>query len=113
MFAKLILLGLHSITITHANHLTEKSYARHVALAGYYEGMAPLLDSLAETLIGSGNALNFNVDTFYLTTSEDVIKMVAKNFTDNYNAFPAFTRAIVDEILNLCYGTAYKLENLK
>ena len=43
---------LQSITETHIFHLQTKSYAQHVALSGYYEGVGTLVDSLIETYQG-------------------------------------------------------------
>lgn len=37
---------------THIYHLQTTSYAQHVALQGYYEGIVPLIDGLVESYQG-------------------------------------------------------------
>ena len=34
--------------VTHSVHLNTRSFAKHMALQGFYEGIIPLADSLAE-----------------------------------------------------------------
>ena len=47
---------LHSATLTHLKHFQvtgEGSYAAHVALATYYDGIVELVDSLTESIQGA------------------------------------------------------------
>ena len=113
MFAKLILFMLHAVTITHLNHLTETSYARHVALGDFYTELGILVDQLAEALTGiTGQKLMFVADGFTILLSEEIIRLVVTHLETNYQQFPQGTKAIVDEILLLCNGTLYKLTQL-
>lgn len=41
--------------LAHYWHLRTKSYARHLALGGFYEGLQGLTDSLAEAVVGKYN----------------------------------------------------------
>ena len=43
---------MQSRTQAHIYHLQTQSYAAHVALQAYYEGIVPLIDGLAESLQG-------------------------------------------------------------
>ena len=43
---------LHSATVTHLMHFKTDSYAEHMALGQYYEGIVDLVDSLAESIQG-------------------------------------------------------------
>lgn len=52
---KYIGLLMSSRTQAHVFHLTTKSYSAHKALQTYYEDIVPLLDSYAETYMGSNN----------------------------------------------------------
>ena len=38
--------------VTHSVHLNTRSYAKHVALQSFYEGIVPLADDLAEAYQG-------------------------------------------------------------
>ena len=55
---KYIGLLMSSRTQAHVFHLTTKSYSAHKALQTYYEDIVPLLDSYAETYMGSNNNRN-------------------------------------------------------
>jgi len=53
--SKFVMLLMNSRNQAHMFHLTTNSYAQHKALQKYYEGIVPLLDSYAETYIGTLN----------------------------------------------------------
>lgn len=104
---------LHAVTITHLNHLTETSFARHLALGEFYSELETLVDQLAESLLGYGQQLNFVADGFTILPSEEMIKHVVTHLESTYSQFPQCTKAIVDNILILCNTTLYKLTQLK
>ena len=54
--SKFIMTLMNSRNQAHAFHLNTTSYAQHKALQKYYEGIVPLLDSYAETYIGTLNS---------------------------------------------------------
>lgn len=104
--------------VTHSVHLNTRSYAKHVALNGFYDGIIDLADKFAEAyqgkygLIGpialmSAKKTN-NVVDFLQAQSEDIEAMrydvVDKDCTPLQN--------IIDEIMGLYYSTLYKLKFL-
>lgn len=104
--------------VTHSVHLNTRSYAKHMALAGFYESIVGLADSFAETyqgkygLIGPISLMSAkkttNVTAFLEDQADELEKMrysvVDKDCTVLHN--------IIDEILGLYYGTLYKLKFL-
>lgn len=104
--------------ITHREHLKTKSYAQHVALGGFYEGIIPLADSLAEAYQGrTGNTLEIP----YLAgnTKEDIVsvlkKLLGKIEEERKKCYPedSTIQNIIDEIISLYLSTLYKLTFLK
>lgn len=53
--SKFIMTLMNSRNQAHVFHLTTTSYAQHKALQKYYDGIVPLLDSYAETYMGTLN----------------------------------------------------------
>ena len=64
-FSKLISYLFHSRTQAHIYHLQTPSFAAHMALNGYYDGIIPLVDGLVESYQGKYGILtnysNFNI----------------------------------------------------
>lgn len=104
--------------VAHSAHLNTRSYAKHMALQGFYEGIIPLADSLAEAyqgrngLIGpiallsakkSGNIIEF------LEAQLDEIEKCRYEFVDVQNTA---IHNIIDEIVSLYLSTIYKLKFL-
>ena len=114
-FVGLLFLGRD---VAHSVHLNTRSYAKHVALQGFYEGIVGLADSFAEAyqgkygLIGpialqsvkkTNNIIEFLQDQ--LDEIESVrYKVVEKECTALHN--------IIDEIVGLYLSTLYKLRFL-
>lgn len=112
---------LHSATITHFMHLQaegEGSYAKHIALAAYYDGIVDLVDTLAESIQGLTDDIiqpyptsfaNVQVDALtYIRSLREYVKMVRGDL-------PADSE-IQNEIDNICTllnSTAYKLSKLR
>lgn len=104
--------------VTHSVHLNTRSYAKHVALNGFYDGIIDLADKFAEAyqgkygLIGSISLQSAkktnNVVEFLEEQAKDIenarYKVVDKDCTPLQN--------IIDEILALYYSTLYKLKFL-
>ena len=104
--------------VSHSVHLNTRSYAKHVALNEFYEGIIPLADKLAEvaqgrhgligpiTLMGAkktGNIVEFLQDS--LKDVEDMrYKVCEKTDTPIQN--------IIDEIVGQYLSTLYKLKFL-
>jgi len=104
--------------VAHSAHLNTRSYAKHVALNGFYDGIIDLADKFAEAyqgkygLIGPISLMSAkktnNVVEFLEGQLEDLEKMrykvVDKECTPLQN--------IIDEIFGLYYSTLYKLKFL-
>ena len=104
--------------VTHSAHLNTRSYAKHVALNVFYDGVIDLADKFAEAyqgkygLIGPISLMSAkktnNVVEFLEGQLEDLeqmrYKVVDKECTPLQN--------IIDEIFGLYYTTMYKLKFL-
>lgn len=104
--------------VTHSVHLNTRSFAKHMALQGFYEGIVDLADKFAEAyqgkhgLIGpvslmsakkTGNVVEFLQDQMDEIEAERY-KVVDKDCTALQN--------IIDEIVGLYLSTLYKLRFL-
>ena len=104
--------------VTHSVHLNTRSYAKHVALNGFYDSVIDLADKFAEAyqgkygLIGpialmsakkTGNVVDF------LQGQADEIKAMRYDVVDK-DCTPL--QNIIDEIMGLYYSTLYKLRFL-
>lgn len=108
---------LHSATITHFQHLQTKSYAQHVALGAYYDGIVDLTDKWAEAYQGCYSVIEKYPNDFhapakdpvaYLEKIKDFVDVARKQLPDETQL-----QNIIDEISELIDSTLYKLRNLK
>ena len=118
-FKKMMEKILHSRTQTHIFHLQTKSYAEHIALNGYYDGVLGLFDGLVESYQGKhGIITNYQCDGFddyssgeqvikYLTDLESSIEELRKSVKESY------IQNQIDTIEELINSTLYKLKFLK
>lgn len=104
--------------VAHSAHLNTRSYAKHVALNGFYDEVIELADKFAEAyqgkygLIGPISLMSAkktnNMVEFLENQVEDLhdmrYKVVDKDCTPLQN--------IIDEIFGLYYTTIYKLKFL-
>jgi len=104
--------------VAHSTHLNTRSYAKHVALNEFYDGIIDLADKFAEAyqgkygLIGPISLMSAkktgNIVEFLEDQVEDLMEMrykvVDKDCTPIQN--------IIDEIFGLYYSTLYKLKFL-
>lgn len=107
---------LHSITCAHILHLKTTSYAAHIALGEYYEGVEDLIDAWIEAYQGKYGVIEQYDDSFeqhedalqYMTMMNDWLATTRK-------ALPADTELqnIVDEIVALIDSTIYKLKRFQ
>jgi len=104
--------------VAHSVHLNTRSYAKHVALQGFYEGIIPLADSLAEAyqgrhgLIGPislQSAKKTNNITEFLQDQLDELEATRYDVVDKKDTA---IHNIIDEIVNLYLSTLYKLKFL-
>ena len=107
---------LHSATNTHFFHFTTDSYAKHKALAKYYEGIVDLVDQLAESYMGKYNKLTAFPSVYH--QPKDPLKYMEslQNFVaDARQDLPQDSELqnTIDEIADLINSTVYKLKFLK
>jgi hypothetical protein len=119
-FETLISTLLHSKTQAHVFHLQTKSYAEHMALAGYYGGIDDLVDGLVESYQGKYGIIknyesfkvssykdNSQLQAYFKTLDKEVTKLRADTDKDTYLANQ------VDTVVELIQSTLYKLAFLK
>ena len=115
---KLLSYLMHSRTQTHVFHLQTKSYAEHMALGAYYEGIVDLIDCLAETFQGKNGIIenydNFKLEAYqdndqlikYFETLGKMVESIQPKFKDTY------IQNQVDTVSELIYSAKYKIEHL-
>lgn len=104
--------------VTHSVHLNTRSFAKHMALQGFYEEIVGLADSFAEAYQGKHGLMGpialmsakktTNVVEFLQDQMDEIeaerYKIVDKECTPLHN--------IIDEIVGLYLSTLYKLRFL-
>lgn len=115
---ELIMLLLHSATNAHVHHLKSRSYAQHVALQEFYEGLRDFADTLAEVYQGKYGLIEsypprytFVAEPMALVTG--VAEWVEENRDECCGEDDKDIQNIIDELLAHCSKTAYKLKFLK
>lgn len=104
------------IHIKHLRITGVGSYAGHIALHDFYEGILGLADSLIESYQGKYGIINFSVKE---SSDEDALKLLEDlvKLTDGGSVYSMFKETWIqnqiDEISTLAYQTIYKLKNLK
>ena len=112
---------LHSATITHFMHLQaqgEGSYAAHVALGDYYDGIVEAVDAVAECIQGAYDTIIEPYPNAYANTSAEPLeymKSLRAYVRNKRNDLPQDSEIQneVDTIANLINRTCYKLERLR
>ena len=99
-------------------HLQTTSYAQHVALNGFYDGIGDLQDTLIETYQGYyksriGGNMNFNIDSEWDESKpKEYLQMLNNYLHDAYTdklMQPGCLKNIMDEITALVDKTLYLL----
>ena len=118
-FVKLISYLFYSHTQTHIFHLQTQSFAEHMALNTYYDGIVPLIDGIVEAYQGKYGIVkgytNFNLMEYnntqqviaYLDTLCKVVYATYETIEDTY------IQNLLDGITELIKSTIYKLQNLR
>ena len=114
--AALIALCFESRTKAHYAHLQTKSFAEHKALDDYYNSIIDLTDGFAESYQG-----RFGIITSYpeikieFTDCVEIIKTTRDWIDANRSDCGLFSELqnSIDNIVELCNDTIYKLTNLK
>lgn len=119
MIGQLLALLFLSREVAHRAHLSTTSYAQHVALQGFYEGIVDLTDSLAETFQGRNGIiqdipiLDAEAKGDIVATLQEHLDWIEKNRTEAIPADETSMHNILDEVVALYLRTLYKLKNLK
>jgi hypothetical protein len=108
-----------SRTQAHIFHLSSTgpgSYARHIALEGYYTDIVNLVDGLAESYQGTYGIItdyncSFSIESDVVTYFEKLLEYV--NSSRKVFGSESDLQNTVDEIVSLIKGTLYKLKNLR
>lgn len=114
-FVGLLFLGRD---VAHSVHLNTRSFAKHMALQGFYEGIVDLADKFAEAYQGKYGLIGgitlqsakktANIVEFLQDQMDEIeanrYKVVDKDCTALHN--------IIDEIVGLYLSTLYKLRFL-
>lgn len=107
-----------SRTQVHIMHLQTNSYAQHVALQGYYEGIIDIVDGIVESYQGKygiiygykmegGVEENTNPVTYFEALSK-YVEMKRQTIPQD-----SYLQNQVDEVAELINSTLYKLKFLK
>lgn len=121
MYGKFIGNLLHSATVTHLMHLQaqgEGSYAKHIALAAYYDGITDLVDAVAETIQGCYTELINDYPTSYSAILNDPVDYMAslkEYVAEARKDMPQQSNIQneIDNIATLIDSTLYKLTFLR
>ena len=113
---------LHSRSQTHIFHWQTKSqssYAEHMALGGYYDGIGDLLDGIVESYQGKYDIITGykSMDVEDYKSTEQLIsyfKELDDNIEKNRKSVKeSYIQNQIDTIQELIYSTLYKLRFLK
>jgi len=107
---------LHSATNTHFFHWSTDSYAKHKALAKYYDSIIDLTDAFAESYMGKYGKFTSFPSVYhqpkdpirYMESLQSFVKEARMELPQDSEL-----QNIVDEIADLINTTAYKLKFLK
>lgn len=112
---KFFSLLFESRDVAHKEHLKTKSYATHIALNEYYEGVLPLIDGMVESYQGIYGIVEipewkpkYENPIIYL---KDLLNTIDREKDELFTDSSLLNQ--VDEIKALVQSTLYKLENLK
>jgi hypothetical protein len=119
MIGRLIALLFLGREIAHREHLRTKSYAQHMALNAFYEGVVDKADSIAEAYQGRHGIID-SIPMLTETAGSDIVTTLEKQLAAieklRYTAVSKDDTAIqnlIDEAVELYLSTLYKLKNLK
>lgn len=104
--------------VAHSVHLNTRSYAKHVALNEFYDGIVDLADKFAEAyqgrhgMIGPISLLNAKKTTNILEFLEDSMGDIERMRYDVCKKEDTPLKNIIDEIVGLYLSTLYKLKFL-
>jgi hypothetical protein len=99
--------------ITHLAHLSTKSYAEHMALNSYYDGLLDFIDGFVEAYQGLYGIVKLEIPA---SSNENPIKHLEQlhKFIDENKKIFTDSALLnqIDEVKTLIQSTLYKLKNL-
>ena len=104
--------------VAHSAHLNTRSYAKHVALNAFYDGIIDLADKFAEAyqgrhgLIGPIELQQATKTNSVLEFLQDSLKTLEDTRYDVCDKTDTPLQNIIDEIVGLYLSTLYKLKFL-
>jgi len=104
--------------VTHSVHLNTRSYAKHMALGSFYDGIVGLADTFAEAyqgrhgLIGAVALLSIDKTANVTEFLERQLKTIESNRYKVCEKDDAPLQALIDDIVALYLSTLYKLRFL-
>lgn len=116
---KLISYLLHSRTQVHIFHLQTKSFAEHMAYAGYYDGIVALIDGLVESYQGKYDLItSYDSPALESYKSGDqavsYLKALSKKVEEVHSSVKdTYIQNQLDTVNELLNSTIYKLRFLK
>ena len=115
---ELVMRCFHARTTAHVLHLKALSYAQHVALSEFYDGIIPLADSFAEKYQGQYGLIEafpprYAPEPSGVTLMENLADWISENRYKVCDKTETYLQNIIDEIVALVYETKYKLTFLK
>ena len=108
-----------SVEQTQVYHWQSKSYAEHIALNEYYDGVPDIIDGIVESYQGKyGIQTGYKMfDIMDYSTPEEVINFLKKLAEDidvlRQTIKESYIQNQIDNAVELIETTIYKLENLK
>ena len=113
--SEFVLTMLHSVTNAHIMHFQTRSYARHVALQAYYEGIGDIVDDFVEAYQGRYDVITYFNPSFNMAQDPlTYFKGLLSYIDECRKELPQDSELqnIVDEMTQLIDSTLYKLEFL-
>ena len=118
MIGEFVMRCFHARTNAHILHLKTRSYATHMALGEFYDGIVDLADSVAEMYQGEHGVIT-DYPTRYkpcespVECIEELKEWIEQHRYDAVEAEDTFIHNVIDEIIALCASTIYKIKVLK
>jgi DNA-binding ferritin-like protein len=114
--SRLLMVLLHSATITHVMHWKTESYSVHKALGKYYTQIPDLTDALAESLFGKYSTITDYDDHFMMEDGPLAYLMEIQEYVESQRKIIPQDSEIqnaVDEVMDLLNTTVYKLRQFE
>lgn len=104
--------------VAHSVHLNTRSFAKHMALQSFYEGIVELADKFAEAYQGRHNLIG-PISLMSATKTNNIIEFLQTSMSEIESArYDVCEKSdtpiqnIIDEIVGLYLSTLYKLKFL-